>query len=137
MSIASRFLVALGYHKMTGSETRSEELDEIRACVAWCYHLDKVMSLLLCRPQSLPQLQVAASSLVLTEPWHPMAGLVRMLMDMAECQEKALNLSKSYPRDSAVTLREEYKSLYQDLVSIGQRISHVSEGNIISTADLT
>ncbi|GAM42550.1 hypothetical protein TCE0_044r16623 [Talaromyces pinophilus] len=56
MVAASRTLVARGYDTFQKNGQTSNEPDEDRdACIAWCYQLDRSMSLLLHRPPLLPK----------------------------------------------------------------------------------
>lgn len=90
---ASRTLVALGYHNIHTSTPSNEEEQEIRAAVAWCYHFDRVMSLLLLRPPSLPSLQVPVASLVLLSPDNPMAIFARIMLELVPIHDKLLELT--------------------------------------------
>ncbi len=137
MSMASRILIALGYHKLTGAEPPSEELDEIRPCVAWCYRMDKVMSMLLLRPQSLPRLQTPASSLIIDGPWHSVTKLVRGLMDLTQVQEAVLDLNALRPWQDISMLNQEYKSIHQKLSAIYGRIDEVNLQNLYQLLHLT
>ena len=92
---ASRTLVALGYHNIhaLASSCDREELEEIRVAVAWCYHFDRLMSLLLFRPMSLPHLEVEVSSLVKHVPGNPMSVFAKVMLDMVPIHEKILEMT--------------------------------------------
>ena len=95
---ASRTLVALGYHNISITQTslpKSEKEQEIHAAVAWCYHFDRVMSLLLVRPPSLPPLQVPMTSLVTYNPDNPMAIFAHVMLELVPIHEKILELTLS------------------------------------------
>jgi hypothetical protein len=92
---ASRTLVALGYHTIneTAHNSDKDELEQIHAAVAWCYHFDRLMSLLLLRPPSLPALAIPVSSLVKHDPGNPMSIFARVMLEMVPIHEKILELT--------------------------------------------
>lgn len=93
---ASRTLVALGYHNVSTARIslpKSEKEHEIQAAVAWCYHFDRVMSLLLVRPPSLPPLAVPITSLVTYSPDNPMAIFALVMLELVPIHEKILELT--------------------------------------------
>jgi hypothetical protein len=92
---ASRTLVALGFHNLDalGSNFDKEEVKEIHVSVAWCYHFDRLMSLLLFRLPSLPPLHVEVSSLVEHDPGNPMSVFAKVMLDMVPIHEKILEMT--------------------------------------------
>ena len=93
---ASRTLVALGYHNISNSQLshpKTEQEQEIHAAVAWCYHFDRIMSLLLLRPLSLPPLQVPMSSLILYDADNPMAIFALVMLEFVPIHEKILEMT--------------------------------------------
>ncbi|KAJ4304688.1 hypothetical protein N0V90_000215 [Kalmusia sp. IMI 367209] len=90
---ASRTLVALGYHNVHNLISKSEQDQEIHAAVAWCYHFDSIMGLLLLRPPSLPKLQVPISSLVEYNPHNPMAIFALIMLELVPIHEKLLDFT--------------------------------------------
>jgi hypothetical protein len=90
---ASRTLVALGYHNIHTLAPNTEQEQEIRAAVAWCYHFDRIMSLLLLRPPSLPPLQVPVVSLVSYDRHNPMAIFALVMLELVPIHEKILELT--------------------------------------------
>ena len=93
---ASRTLVALGYHNISNSQLshpKTEQEQEIHAAVAWCYHFDRIMSLLLLRPLSLPPLQVPMSSLILYDADNPMAIFALVMLEFVPIHEKVLEMT--------------------------------------------
>lgn len=92
---ASRTLVALGYHNMSNLDPnlKHEERLEISVAVAWCYHFDRLTSLLLIRPPSLPPLDVPPSSLVRHDPINPMSIFAKIMLDMVPIHERVLSLT--------------------------------------------
>lgn len=101
---ASRTLVALGYQNMDALDSISDkdELKEIHISVAWCYHFDRLMSLLLFRPPSLPPLGVEVSSLVDHDLGNPMSVFAKVMLEMVPIHEKILEMTlESAPTRSA------------------------------------
>lgn len=124
---ASRTLVALGYHKFSGTEVKDEYAEEIQAAVAWCSHFDSCMSLLLLRPRSLPPMNVKISSLIEPNPLNPMSIFEIIAMEMIPVHNKILDLTvdPSSKRSSA-QLKEEVAWLrgqMSDIYNIMQRVS--------------
>jgi hypothetical protein len=97
---ASRTLVAMGYHNIDAlsSGYDIEGLKEIHAAVAWCYHFDRLMSLLLFRPPSLPPLDVEVSSLVDHDLSNPMSVYARVMLEMVPIHEKILEMTLESPQ---------------------------------------
>jgi hypothetical protein len=92
---ASRTLVALGYHHTDALRSISdgEEYREIRVAVAWCYHFDRLMSLLLLRSPSLPPLDVEVASLVEHDRSNPASVFARVMLEMVPIHEKILEMT--------------------------------------------
>ncbi|KAJ4360719.1 uncharacterized protein N0V89_001286 [Didymosphaeria variabile] len=118
---ASRTLVALGYHNIHTLTPENEQEQEIRAAVAWCYHFDRVMSLLLLRPPSLPPLQVPVASLVSYSPHNPMAIFASIMLELVPIHEVLLeltlagqkrNMSKTEAEPQVDDLRRKMDEIY-------------------------
>ncbi|OJJ29599.1 hypothetical protein ASPWEDRAFT_305901 [Aspergillus wentii DTO 134E9] len=107
-SLASRALVALGYHSST-AVTQSDDHDEseVRRCIYWCYYMDKTLSMLLARPSSLPVLPFHPIDLVDTDPEYPLSYKVRILVKLAQVQDNSLFLMM---RDRKQNLTEAHES---------------------------
>jgi hypothetical protein len=142
---ASRTLVALGYHttKQIDSNLDEDEREEIHAALAWCYHFDRLMSLLLLRPPSLPPPVVRVSSLVNHDPRNPMSIFAKVMLEMVPIHEKILELtlesaSKPNARSSASVdadveqLRSEMTKLY----TMMEQVCTTSQAEGIPRADL-
>lgn len=92
-AFASRLLVALGYHNV--DSRMLEECDrshEIRRCIRWCYYFDKVLSMLLVRPPSLPALSVEPASLLLSRQADPLDMKGNILIKLAHVLDGALSV---------------------------------------------
>jgi hypothetical protein len=90
---ASRTAVALGYHTLRLDTMTAEEQEEIGTIVAWCCHLDKSISMLLCRTPSLPRLSIAPSKMITLDPTNHMSTFVSIMIDMAPVSEEILELA--------------------------------------------
>ncbi|UDD57899.1 hypothetical protein AFCA_005374 [Aspergillus flavus] len=92
-AFASRLVVALGYHSVDARML--EECDrnhEIRRCIRWCYYYDKVLSMLLVRPPSLPALSVEPASLLLPRQADPLDMKGNILIKLAHVLDGALSV---------------------------------------------
>ncbi|KAK7181265.1 hypothetical protein PSPO01_12742 [Paraphaeosphaeria sporulosa] len=119
---ASRTLVALGYHNIHSLAPGNEQEQEIRAAVAWCYHFDRVMSLLLLRPPSLPPLQIPVVSLVSYSPDNPMAIFALVMLELVPIHEKVLDLTlasqrRKMPKPEAEPQVDELRRKMDDIYS--------------------
>ncbi|KAE8386956.1 hypothetical protein BDV23DRAFT_186830 [Aspergillus alliaceus] len=89
---AARILVLLNYHKLGQTHQSSTLSEEIRAAVAWCYYLDKSLSMLLIRPPSLSSLDINPASLVTVDISFPTSTVVKTAVELAIIQEKVLGI---------------------------------------------
>jgi hypothetical protein len=111
---ASRTIVALGYHHIDKPMPESDSESEIYALVGQCAFLDSIMSLLLLRPRSLPQLPVKASYLLRADPASPMS-----ILEMLPVLDKILDLtldtkpSPTILNDEVAQLRTKMKDIYE------------------------
>lgn len=120
---ASRTLVALGYHTLSGTVPETEEQEEINAAVAWCYHFDRLMSLLLLRPPSLPNLNITVSSLVKHDPANPMSIFATVMLEMVPIYEKILQLTLESPSSAP---REPRSSIQSEVADLLRRLEDIS-----------
>ncbi|PYI21643.1 hypothetical protein BO99DRAFT_420552 [Aspergillus violaceofuscus CBS 115571] len=88
ISYAARQITALNYHKIRRLPATSETEQEINSVVYWCYYLDQTLSSLLCRPSSLPDLEVSPTDLIALAPSSPYNDLLRVIIDLAQIQGK-------------------------------------------------
>jgi hypothetical protein len=82
-AVASRILVALNYHNITEIEPRDDVEEDIHACVYTCYYFDKTLSLLLLRPQSLPDLKVDPAQLIHMDPSLPTTPMITAIVEFS------------------------------------------------------
>jgi hypothetical protein len=126
VSLASRSIVALSYHKMTSFDSDSDEENEIRRCIYYCYYMDKTLSMLLLRPPSLPQLPFNPADLVPTDPQLPISMHVKILVKLARVQDVALSLVLKDPRHQILANKEfMLENIQTELKSIGDEIQQV------------
>lgn len=127
-SLASRALVALGYHtSATVTQYDGSDQSEVRRCIYWCYYMDKTLSMLLARPSSLPVLPFHPIDLVETEPENPLSYKVRILVKLAQVQDTSLFLMLR-DRKQKLTDAEEsalVENLHVELKSINEEIRQV------------
>ncbi|XHF98583.1 hypothetical protein AWENTII_002131 [Aspergillus wentii] len=88
ISYAARQITALNYHRIRRLPTNSDQEQEIHNVLYWCYYLDRTLSSLLCRPPSLPDLDVSPTELIVLHPSSPYDSLLRLLLDLAQVQGK-------------------------------------------------
>ncbi|KAJ5341707.1 hypothetical protein N7541_010831 [Penicillium brevicompactum] len=93
ISYAARQITALNYHKIRGISNSSDSEQEIHNVVYWCFYLDRTLSYLLCRPPSLPDLEVSPTDLIVLEPSSPYDVLLRVLLDLAQVQGRLHSVS--------------------------------------------
>lgn len=128
---ASRTLVALSYHTIRDPIPETDYDKEVHAAVAWCYHFDRCMSLLLLRPPSLPPLGVPVSSLVEHDPANPMSIFARVMLEMVPIHEKILELSLDNSQrrspELRVSVREEVARLRKQMTDIYVLMENVCE----------
>ncbi|KAJ6112054.1 hypothetical protein N7523_008115 [Penicillium sp. IBT 18751x] len=91
-AIASRILVALNYHNITDTEPRNDEEHDIHACIYTCYYFDKTLSLLLLRPQSLPDLKVDAAQLIHMDPELPTTPMITAIVRFSHLKNTLVNI---------------------------------------------
>ncbi|KAJ5599833.1 hypothetical protein N7450_000900 [Penicillium hetheringtonii] len=122
ISLASRALVALGYHKMTNFNIASNEANEIRRCIYYCYYMDKTSSMLLVRPSSLPDLPFNPADLVHIDINQPISVHVKMLVKLARVQDVALSLMLNPSQQTLPAKDHVLKDIHAELISIGNEI---------------
>ncbi|ODM21269.1 hypothetical protein SI65_04322 [Aspergillus cristatus] len=87
-SFAARSTAFLNHHVYT-SDTFSEQTDEMKLSMAWCFYLDKVLSALFRQPPSLPKLDF--DSVTLTQ-WDAFPLVFQFVLEMASIMDRALEL---------------------------------------------
>ncbi|KAJ5118632.1 uncharacterized protein N7443_007562 [Penicillium atrosanguineum] len=92
-SFASRILVSLNYHTLNGLSPSSDTESQIHGAIFTCYHFDKLLSSLLLRPPSLPELKVKPADLVQLDPHTPLTAIMKAIVELAQIQEVTLSLA--------------------------------------------
>ncbi|PYI07689.1 hypothetical protein BO78DRAFT_442994 [Aspergillus sclerotiicarbonarius CBS 121057] len=141
-AFASQLLVSMNYHTITeNTPARSQEEEDARQCLMSCFYLDKMLSMLLLRPPSLPRLKINPSLLVPLDDGVPLSMIFKTMIELAQVQEAAMELicgrhGLSDRNDFATRLG----AIIQDLVSLRSAIDercansrHVSQVEWIAT----
>lgn len=125
ISYAARQITALNYHKSRRLSTDPDTEQEIHSVVYWCYYLDRTLSSLLCRPPSLPDLEVPPSELIVLDSLSPYNSLLRVLLDLAQVQGKlhaiscgGLNQSKTQALETCQLLESRMQAILPTLESV-------------------
>ncbi|KAK7404041.1 hypothetical protein QQX98_010162 [Neonectria punicea] len=113
VAYASRVLVALGYHKAENSANAPEtdEEYEIQGCIFWCFGMDRLLSMHLGRPPSLPSLEVSRAWLSHPDFYAPLTVIADLLGDFACIQDMARKTLPDGIRDMLFSLDFAYFSL--------------------------
>ncbi|KPM40600.1 hypothetical protein AK830_g5942 [Neonectria ditissima] len=100
VAYASRVLVALGYHKAENSASAPEtdEDYEIQGCVFWCFIMDRLLSMHLGRPPSLPGLELNRAWLAHPDLSPPLTAIADLLADFACIQDMVLSWRDAHRR---------------------------------------
>ncbi|KAJ5120047.1 transcriptional regulator family: Fungal Specific TF [Penicillium atrosanguineum] len=91
-AVASRVLVALNYHNITDAEPQNDVEDDIHACVYTCYYFDKTLSLLLLRPQSLPDLKVEPAQLIHMDSGLPTTPMITAIVEFSHLKNTLVDI---------------------------------------------
>lgn len=126
MVAASRTFVALGYDTFQKNGQTSNEPDEDRdACIAWCYQLDRSMSLLLHRPPLLPKSSIPPrlSLSILDDEIKWKLQFIHLSLDLTHIQ----GLISFATRDSTKKMQwKDLEPLHNELNSLRKRLDTVS-----------
>ncbi|KAL5341132.1 hypothetical protein BJX70DRAFT_75611 [Aspergillus crustosus] len=87
-SYAAQQITSLNYHKIRNTPANTDLDQEIYSAVYWCYYLDRSLSSLLGRPSSLPDLGVSPTDLIPLDLASPYGTVIRVLLDLAQVQER-------------------------------------------------
>ncbi|KAL4868691.1 hypothetical protein BDV12DRAFT_169235 [Aspergillus spectabilis] len=120
-SYASQQITSLNYHKIRTIPANTDEDQEIYSAVYWCYYLDRTLSNLLGRPSSLPDLEVSPTDLIPSDLASPYDTVIRVLLDLAQIQEKLHAISCSN-HESKHTVLETCLGLESKMESIFPRL---------------
>lgn len=95
-AFAARTLVSLNYHTIDKRAPSDGELQDVYGAIYICYYLDKILSVLLLRPPSLPRLKVKPADLVHLEPRLPLSACVKVMVCFGQIQEGILDIFFSH-----------------------------------------
>lgn len=90
---ASRTLMMLGHHVHREPGDGCHDMHEIYAAVAWCYHFDRLLSLLLLRPLTLPPYAIPVASLIQHDAMNPMSIFAAFWLETVPVMEKIVELT--------------------------------------------
>ncbi|RAK85828.1 hypothetical protein BO79DRAFT_272109 [Aspergillus costaricaensis CBS 115574] len=91
-AFASQILVAMNYHTIRDdTPVRCQEDQDARFCLFSCFYLDKMLSMLLLRPPSLPRLKLNPASLIPLES-GALSLIVKTVVELAQIQEAAMEV---------------------------------------------
>ncbi|KAJ9365687.1 hypothetical protein C8Q69DRAFT_499131 [Paecilomyces variotii] len=122
---AARAIVSLNYHTTFQNPPVHETDEEIRFSVYWCYYLDKVLSLLLVRPPSLPRLNASPVSLIRGDVSDPPTIMLQLLLTVAETQENGLDLMQGFGNEGKENIDVQFERLDKKVKLLRERIDHV------------
>lgn len=91
-AFASRTLVSLNYHTTQKNLASNETEQGIQLSLVTCYYLDKILSMLLIRPPSLPKLRINPAELVPLDPLLPLSAILKAVVGFARVQEEAIDI---------------------------------------------
>jgi hypothetical protein len=92
IAIASKIIVSLNYHNITDPSPGNDIEENIHACVYTCYGFDKILSLLLLRPPSLPDLKVRPTQLIHLDPDLPTSAMLTGIAEYSELKSAVLKI---------------------------------------------
>ncbi|OJI83003.1 hypothetical protein ASPTUDRAFT_123266 [Aspergillus tubingensis CBS 134.48] len=136
-SYAARQIASLNYHKIRRVPARSDSELEVYSAVYWCYYLDRTLSSLLCRPPSLPDLEVSPTDLIVLDPCSPYDTLLRVLLDLAQVQGKLhavssdpKNASNSQALETCQLLESRMQSILRQMPSVRVPGPHINRATL-------
>ncbi|KAI9927202.1 hypothetical protein MW887_003586 [Aspergillus wentii] len=103
-AFASRTLVSLNYHSIDLVTLVDETKRDIYGSLYTCYYLDKMLSVLLLRPPSLPKLKIKPADLVRLDPRLPLSAIVKIMVEFAQIQEGVLDILNCTHQNDQVTV---------------------------------
>jgi hypothetical protein len=128
-AFASRTLVSLSYHSIESITLNDEKNRDVYGSLYTCYYLDKMLSVLLLRPPSLPKLKIKPTDLVYLDSQLPLSASVKTMVEFAQIQEGVLDILNHTSKNDQVTL---INQLLQDMHEINSMIKKVSDLSIHS-----
>ncbi|KAF9891413.1 hypothetical protein FE257_004269 [Aspergillus nanangensis] len=91
-AFASRILVSLNYHTIDRRVASDGQAQDINGALYLCYYLDKILSVLLLRPPSLPRLKITPADLVCLQPRLPLSACVKIMVCFGQVQDGVLDI---------------------------------------------
>lgn len=128
-AFASRTLVSLNYHSIDSITLFDETKHDIYGSLYTCYYLDKMLSVLLLRPPSLPKLKIKPADLVRLDPRLPLSASVKVMVEFSQIQEGVLDILNHTNKIDQVTI---VTKLIRDMHSIHALIKKVRNPGIRS-----
>ncbi len=126
-AIASQILVALGFHTLTRESFDDDTQPKfaIRHCLYWCFSMDKMLSMLLERPASLPHLLLEPADLVWIADGNPLYHKAKLLVRLGQVQDVWLSLLARPVETHAALISETVRNLECELHKIHSSIAEV------------
>lgn len=126
-AFASRTLVSLNYHTIDTDLPFDGTKQDIYGALYSCYYLDKMLSVLLLRPPSLPKLRVKPADLVHLDPQLPLSASLKTMVEFAQIQEGVLDILLSHrdKNDQSVVIDKLLRDTYDIHTSI-EKVSSLS-----------
>ncbi|GMG41964.1 unnamed protein product [Aspergillus oryzae var. brunneus] len=126
-AFASRTLVSLNYHTIDTHLPFDGTKQDIYGALYTCYYLDKMLSVLLLRPPSLPKLRVEPADLVHLDPPLPLSASLKTMVEFAQIQEGVLDILLSHrdKNDQSVVIDKLLRDTYDIHTSI-EKVSSLS-----------
>lgn len=122
-AFASRTLVSLNYHSIDSITLFDETKRDIYGSLYTCYYLDKMLSVLLLRPPSLPKLKIKPVELVQLDPRLPLSATVKIMVGFAQIQEGVLDILNHTNNNDQVTfltkLTRDTHEIYELMKKVG------------------
>ncbi|GKZ39344.1 hypothetical protein AbraIFM66950_012331 [Aspergillus brasiliensis] len=114
-AFASRTLVSLNYHTISKRDSSDREMQDIYGALYVCYYLDKILSVLLLRPPSLPRLKAKPADLVRLDPQLPLSACVKAMVCLGQIQEGVLDIlvNRIGKDDQVIIVNALVSELYQ------------------------
>ncbi|KAE8308441.1 hypothetical protein BDV41DRAFT_568200 [Aspergillus transmontanensis] len=119
-AFASRTLVSLNYHTIDTILPFDGTKQDIYGALYSCYYLDKMLSVLLLRPPSLPKLRIKPADLVRLDPRLPLSASLKIMVEFAQVQEGVLDilLNHSDKKDQSAVIDKLLRDIYDIHTSI-------------------
>ncbi|KAL3440308.1 hypothetical protein BJX65DRAFT_316735 [Aspergillus insuetus] len=114
-AFASRTLVSLNYHTIDKYVSSDRSMQDVYGALYLCYYLDKILSVLLLRPPSLPKLKIKPADLVRLEPQLPLSACVKVMVCLGQIQEGVLDVLFNHTEkdDQVIIVNALVQEMYQ------------------------